>query len=802
MYDPLGFLAPVLLIGKQILQCMCREQADWDTPLPEELKQRWEHWRESLFHLERLKIQRCLKPAGFGEVVTAELHHFSDASTSGYGQCTYLRLLNRDSKVHCSLIIGKSRVAPLKHVTIPRLELVAALVSVKISALLQRELEYENVTEWFWSDSKIVLGYIANNARRFHVFVANRVQQIRDHTDPSQWRYVGTRENPADLASRGTTVSEILDNSMWFHGPEFLWETEIPSLDTYQEIDVPQDDCEIKKVQTFKTETEENCEPQFSESFKSFSSWTRLKRVIALCKRFTENLKLRVEKRRDLSGKVEPLTLRRTIFPPLLTVEELQKTEQHIVKIVQYEAFKSDIKMLRTIKTPENATAINESNLKRNSSIYRLDPFLDLKGILRVGGRMKRAQLDVNAKHPVILPKKCHISNLVTRHCHEKVQHQGRGMTVNEVRASGFWIIGLSSAVSSLISRCVTCRRLRGVTEVQKMADLPEDRVEPSAPFTYCGVDYFGPWYIREGRKELKRYGVVFTCRCCRAIHLETAVSLTTDSFINALRRFIAIRGPVRELRCDRGTNFIGAERELREAVSELDENRLKQFLLKENCDYVVFKTNVPHASHMGGIWERQIRTVRNILATLLSQHGSQLDDESLRTFMCETAAIVNSLPLSIQNVNDPLSLEPLTPNNLLTMKPKLILPPPGEFQGTDMYSRKRWRRIQYLANEFWLRWQKEYLQTLQVRNKWNNAKRNLTMGDVVLIKDENLPRNEWHLGKVTETFVDKDGLVRKVRVLVGTAALDNKGKRVESQSYLERPIHKLILIQESDVNV
>ena len=235
---------------------------------------------------------------------------------------------------------------------------------------------------------------------------------------------------------------------MWFHGPEFLWKTEIHSLDTYQEIDVPQDDCEIKKVQTFKTETDENCELQFSDSFKGFSSWTRLKRVIALCKRFTENLKLRVKKRRDLSGKVEPLKLRGTIVPPLLTVEELQKAEHHIVKIVQYEAFKSDIYRLRTIKTPENATAINESNLKRNYSIYRLDPFLDLKGILRVGGRMKRAQLDMNAKHRIILPKKCHISNLVTRYCNEKVQHQGRGMTVNEVRASGFWIIGLSSAVS------------------------------------------------------------------------------------------------------------------------------------------------------------------------------------------------------------------------------------------------------------------------------------------------------------------------------------------------------------------
>ena len=800
VYDPLGFLAPVLLIGKQILQCMCREKADWDTPLSDELRGRWELWRKDLYSLEGLQIQRCLKPVGFGEAVSAELHHFSDASTDGYGQCTYLRLINRESKVHCSLIIGKSRVAPLKHVTIPRLELVAALVSAKISALLKRELEYENITEWFWTDSKIVLGYIANNARRFHVFVANRVQQIREHTEVSQWRYVSTRENPADLASRGASVSELLDKSLWFHGPKFLWEAEIPTLDTDQIPELPLNDAELKKVQTFKTETEMISLLQFSENFKCFSSWAHLKRVIALCNRFIQNLKLRVKKGKDFHNTNESLKLGK-ISPLVLTVEELEKAEQNIVQIVQRETFESEIKTLLDIKTGMNISA-SKSALKRNSSIYRLNPFIDSLNILRVGGRMNRAQLDTNIKHPIILPKKCHVSELVTRYCHQRVGHQGRGMTINEVRASGFWVLGLSSAVSGMISRCVRCRKLRGVTQVQKMAELPEDRVEPSPPFTYCGVDYFGPWYIREGRKELKRYGVVFTCLCCRAIHLETATALTTDSFINALRRFIAIRGPVRQLRCDRGTNFIGAERELREAVGEMDENRIQQFLLKENCDYSTFKTNVPHASHMGGIWERQIRTVRNILSTLLSQHGSQLDDESLRTLMCETAAIVNSRPLSVQNANDPLSLEPLTPNNLLTMKPKLILPPPGEFQGTDMYSRKRWRRIQYLANEFWFRWQKEYLQTLQVRGKWINVRRNLEVGDIVLIKDENLARNEWHLGKVVETHIDEDGLVRKVHIMVGTAQLDNKGRRVESQSFLERPIHKLVLIQESDVHV
>ena len=148
------------------------------------------------------------------------------------------------------------------------------------------------------------------------------------------------------------------------------------------------------------------------------------------------------------------------------------------------------------------------------------------------------------------------------------------------------------------------------------MADLPEDRVESAPPFTYSGVNYFGPWYIREGRKELKRYGVIFTCLCCRAIHLETAASLSTDSFINALRIFVSLRGPIRELRSDRGTNFVGAKRELAETISEMDENQIQQVLLQEGCDYFTFKMNDPSASHMGGIWERQIRSVRNVLSS------------------------------------------------------------------------------------------------------------------------------------------------------------------------------------------
>ena len=433
--------------------------------------------------------------------------------------------------------------------------------------------------------------------------------------------------------------------------------------------------------------------------------------------------------------------------------------------------------------------------LNGKSQLHKLDPFLDQNGLLRVGSRLQNAELSDLVKHPVVLPRKSHITDLVIRHFHCNVLHQGRGITTQEIRTNGFWIVGCSLAVSSFILNCVLCRRLRGSTQGQKMADLPSDRLKPSPPFTFCAVDLFGPWFIKEGRKELKRYGVLFTCLACRAIHVETFNSLSTDSFINSLRRFIAIRGPIRQLRSD----FVGAERELKEAFMELDEERISQFLLKENCDLVNFKMNVPSASHMGGVWERQIRSVRNVMSALLHHHGSQLDDEGLRNFLYEAAAIVNSRPLTVDTLNDPLSSPPLSPNLLLTIKTNVILPPPGNFQKSDIYSRKHWRRVQYLPNQFWARWRSEYIQNLTLRSKWNLPRRNLSVGDVVLLKKDNQPRNEWSLCRVTEVMTGDDGLVRKATVAIGQPDLDSKGRRKSKISYLERPVHKLVLLKETE---
>ena len=787
VFDPLGILSPFVLLGKKILQQLCREAKEWDERIPEHLIVEWERWRRDVCHLAKIKVPRCYKPDGFGQVKVAKLHSFSDASEEGYGQCSYLRLIDDSGRIHCSLMMAKSRVAPLKQITVPRLELTAALVNAKVGTSLRRELDYDQIDEIYWTDSRVVLGYIFNNARRFHTFVSNRVQQIRDLTSVDQWRYIATKLNPADAASRGLDAQRLLEKKEWWFGPDFLWtdfDSQFGKVEEHNAIAaVCPEDPGVRKSSVLTTKV---CEwTGIEERLNRFSSWYRTKRAMAICLRYRKILLARVRERGSS----------KTISANPLNVDELNDARKEIIRIVQRNSLVDEVTLLhqKNVETSSAEDKAEESHrIPKSSNLYRLDPILTTDGLLRVGGRIRRAEMPLDVKHPCILPKKSHVTELIICHFHQKVAHQGRGMTHNSIRSSGFWIIGGSSVVSSHISKCVRCRKTRGVLQNQRMADLPEDRLEPSPPFTYSAVDYFGPWLVKEGRKNIKRYGVLFTCLVSRAVHLETAISLDTSSFLNAYRRFIGRRGPVRQLRSDCGTNFVGSKAELQSALSEMDVDKLRQRLLEENCDLISFRMTVPHASHMGGSWERQIRTVRSVISGLLDSHGVQLDDEYLRTFMVEAEVIINSRPLSLNFASHP---EPLTPNHLLTMKCNVVLPPPSEFQRADVYSRKRWRRVQYLTNEFWNRWRKEFLRSLQIRQKWIRPKRNLQRGGVVIVSDEVLSRNQWKLGRVVEVYASEDNLVRKVKLAMADSTLDNKGRRRRSVSHLVRPVHKLVLL-------
>ncbi|XP_028269841.1 uncharacterized protein LOC114441235 [Parambassis ranga] len=309
------------------------------------------------------------------------------------------------------------------------------------------------------------------------------------------------------------------------------------------------------------------------------------------------------------------------------------------------------------------------------------------------------------------------------------------------------------------------------------MADLPEDRVSPDLPpFTHVGIDYFGPIEVKRGRSYVKRWGVIFTCLVSRAIHLEVANSLDTDSCINALRRFLCRRGTVSTIRTDNGTNFVGAQKELKTALATL-----KNALLKDGVKWLF---NPPFGAHYGGVWERLIGPVKRILYSVLKEQ--QLDDETLQTALCEAEAIMNDRPLTTVS-SDPNDLEPLTPNHLLQLKNKPIMPP-GLFHKNDLYSRRRWRQAQYLADLFWRRWTREYLSFLQKRVKWLHTKRSLCPNDLVIIVDDAAPRSSWLLGRVIKTLPGSKGLVRSV--LVKTKS-----------NIIQRPIDRLCLLSEAAVN-
>ncbi|XP_066955788.1 uncharacterized protein [Macrobrachium rosenbergii] len=433
---------------------------------------------------------------------------------------------------------------------------------------------------------------------------------------------------------------------------------------------------------------------------------------------------------------------------------------------VQQKAFGDEVKALS-----------RELSVSKSSPIYKLDPFLDSEdGLLKVGGRIRKSDIPQSARHPILLPKKHHVTTLLIQHEHELLAHSGRNHVLSNLRQK-YWIINANATVRSVLFHCVTCRKLKEPALSQKMADLPADRLEPSPPFSNVGIDFFGPYYIKEGRKELKRYGVIFTCLVSRSVHIETANTLQSDSFINALRRFVSRRGHPKVIRCDNGTNFHGAEKELKAALGEMEEKKIETYLLHHHIEW---KFNPPAASHMGGCWERQIRTVRKVLSALLKEFGDRLNDESLRTLLCEVESIINSRPLT--TVSDSVDdLEPLTPNHLLIPK-SYVVPPPGLFQKDDVYMRRRWRCVQYLTNLFWSRFRKEYLSTLQTRQKWNEPRRNLIVGDVVLVKSDIEPRNRWPMGRVIEVHPDDKGTIRSAKIKT-------------LSSVIVRPIQKLVLL-------
>ena len=742
IFDPCGFLTPFTFLAKCLIQDLWREKYDWDDVIHGHHLLKWKQWLSDFTYLHSLRIPRY---HGFDSSSDqAELHIFCDASEAGFAASAYLRLVG--SQIRCSFIAAKSHVAPVKPMlTIPKLELQGAVMAVRLSEILSKELDIVVKSTTLWTDAMTVLKYIHNESRRWKVFVGNRVSEIREKSDPSQWRYVSTTMNPADAATRGLSAKEMTIDSIWFQGPNFLWlpEDEWPDQPI---VGVPaDDDPNVRRCNNVNaTMVKDVANDLHSLNItglvdpEKFSSWFKLTKHCAWILRAVKNFmsgcqhfKMSVVKR------------------PWLTVMEMKEAEIFLIKDVQKVSFMKDYKDLcRNVEIQES------SNLKS------LHPFFDKSaGIIRVGGRLKNSDLSMETRHQVLLPHDHHVTKLIIGAEHLLNGHAGTEQLVALLRKR-YWIVKCRIAARQCIHSCMHCQRYRVKPQVPLMADLPVQRVSGNTvPFKFTGVDYFGPMTVKRARARVKKWGCLFTCLVTRAIHLELADSLEADDFILMLRCFIGRRGKPAEIYSDNGTNFVGACRELQEVLAQLDQSRsVQNFLLRSSIQWNFIPPNAPH---YGGAWERLVRSTKTALKAILKEQC--VTENVLRTALIEVEDIINSRPLTY-NSSDPNDFTALSPNHFLRLGNTEHIPP-GIFHASEIDSRRRWRQAQVLVDHIWKRWKAEYLPTLTVRNKWKVEERNHLIDDLVLLVDENRPRGQWSMGRVVEIFPSDDGRIRAMKV-------------------------------------
>ncbi|XP_018401614.1 PREDICTED: uncharacterized protein LOC108778819 [Cyphomyrmex costatus] len=737
LFDPLGWLAPVTVLAKLIIQSTWMQQLGWDDPLRDEEAAAWTSLRDQLPLIEDVRVPRWMHIDSPG--VKVEVHGFSDASERAYGAAVYLRALS-DEGITISLVMARTKVAPLKRVSLPRLELCAASLLSKLATHVASTLGLSGIETHLWTDSTVVLAWIRGHPAKWTTYVANQVAEIQRTMSNVTWHHVPGRENPADCASRGLSPRELLSHSLWWRGPDFL----------RREPSGWPMDAGSSSLQSLPEQRTKPClvvtKLQEPEELTRFSSWQRLIHVTAWILRW----------RRQVSC---------TSGPPkqapilVLTPAELERSTQLWIRVVQSIAWRSELDSI-----------VAERELPPRSSLHKLSPRIDDHGVLRVGGRLKHAVLSEDQRHPVILPPGSHFTYLVVDAFHRRILHGGTQATLTAIRRR-FWIPRGRQLVKRHIHRCVQCIRWRAASPQPMMGNLPRSRVTPSRPFSHTGVDFAGPILLRtskgRGHKAYKGFLAVFVCFSSRAVHLEVVSDYTTEAFLAAFRRFTARRGLCQVVYSDCGTNFVGADAQLR-ALFDASSQTAHQIIGKLSTEGIRWHFNPPAAPHFGGLWEAAVKSVKHHLRRVIGE--ITLTYEEMATFLAEVEACLNSRPLQALT-DDPDDLDALTPGHFLIGAPLIAIPEPSLLD-TSSNALSRWRLLQSMRDHFWHRWSQEYLQGLTPRPKWWRVAGNLQEGQLCLLKNENTPPSRWPLARITRLHPGDDGQVREVDVRTPTSRL------------------------------
>ncbi|XP_063218586.1 uncharacterized protein LOC134528849 [Bacillus rossius redtenbacheri] len=560
IFDPLGWLTPLSMFAKHLIQVLWARNLGWDTEPPDDILSNWKNFNTQLSQLSSVTIPRLIRGQAGGSY---QLHGFSDSSEIGYAAVVYLRIDNPDGTVLVHLLIAKSKVAPLKVQSLPRLELCGALL---LARLLHHVIDAYGATLHFssvtaWTDSQVTLAWINSSPHELKTFVANRVSHIQELTRPEWWKHVRSEHNPADCGSRGLLPAQIVSHPLWWSGPSWLkkaedqWPEGIPCI---KASDVILLERKVVALGTFISPGD------LDTLLERFSRLTRLLRVTACLFRFINNC------RHPLEGRaIEELSSK-----------DLNTALEFWIRYVQSMCYRSDLIALKKdqITSPQ---------------LRRLLPFIDSKGVIRVGGRLSHSDLPFEQKHPALLPKSNPLTRLIIGHYHEVNQHPGI-QALQAILREKFWIMGDKRAITNLVHRCVRCFRASPSSVAPLMGNLPAMRVQQVKPFSSA----------------------------------------------------------------------------------------------------------------------------------------------------------------------DPKDFTPLTPGHFLTLEPLVTIPEP-DLRQVKMNCLHRWQLVSRLHQDFWHRWHRDYLHTLQQRSKWQKRASGLAPNQMVLVKEDRLPPLQWPLGRIVDLHHGTDGVAR-----------------------------------------
>ena len=641
-------------------------------------------------------------------ILDIKLHGFADASFKACAAVIYVQI-TQTSESYVQLLTAKSRVSK-PGLTVPRLELVAAQMLVKMLKQVQLALEGTTFSEIHgWSDSKTVLCWLKNKSE-WKQCIRLRVDQILQESN-IKWHYVNTKDNPADIASRGMHIQQLASNELWWRGPPWLndqqdWPS-LPELESTEESETEKRTISVTAVIAEKS-------PQGLEAIidlQRYDSQHKVIRITAWVYRFVNNARMNDR-----------------VVSKTLSIDETRSAEVNWIKQIQGKT-----------KSCENFQQLqNQLNLKVED------------GILKCHGRLEHAEIE---SKPILLPRDHLFTTLAIKDAHHKVLHLGVSTTLAEVRQK-YWVPKGRPVVKKILKNCQRCKILSAKPLPSAATSaLPECRVKSGHAFETIGVDFAGPLYYSNGRKTIKAYIFLFTCATSRAVHIEAATDMSMNTFKQSLRSFITRRGIPSRITSDNAQTFKSAAKWLKKLKNSEEVNN---FLESKGINW---QFNVARAPWWGGFFERLIGLVKSCIMKILGR--AKISFNEFKECLLDVEATLNNRPLAY--LDEEFGPEALTSNHLIHGRriPTLSWEEPESDNEID--ATRRWKHLQKQLQHFWKRWNREYVSSLREHHRLisRTTKNLLKPGAIVLIQQEGVSKSRWKLGRVDRLIEGKDGIIR-----------------------------------------